>query len=136
MNMLGGSSDPREDSFTIDGRGRACYGARRVRNGIAFVHQELAMLASMTVAENVLIEDFPTRRHRRHRREAARMQPSARPIGLRFAHRPGRETRHGRPADGRDRARIASDPSILIFDEPTSSLSTREKRGCSKSSEG
>ena len=58
---------------------------------------------------------------------AARTLPLLDRLRCGFGPDTGREARHGRPPDGGDRPRARARPEHLIFDEPTSSLSAREK---------
>ena len=108
MNILGGIVAAEGGEIRIVGRVASIASPRDARaNGIAFVHQELALLASMSVAENVLIEDLPRRAGLIDTAAMiARTQPLLRSARMRVrSTRPRRKARHGRPADGRDRAR-------------------------------
>ena len=61
MNVLGGILPP--DAGAVEWAGEpVVIGSPRdaARAGIAFVHQELMMFPTMTVAENIFIDDLPT----------------------------------------------------------------------------
>ena len=88
------------------------------------------MLPSMTVAENVLIADFPTRGARIDRR-AAHARVAALLARLQCGFDPDDPVEALGMGDRQmvEIARaLARDPRIVIFDEPTSSLSDREKQ--------
>jgi ABC-type sugar transport system ATPase subunit len=130
MNILGGIVAPEEGDIRIAGRVVSIASPRDARaNGIAFVHQDLALLASMSVAENVLIEDLPRRAGLIDTAAmAARTRPLLDRLGCGFGPQDTVEKLGMGDRQMVEIARaLASDPSILIFDEPTSSLSAREK---------
>ncbi len=61
MNILGGEVTPDRGRISIDGSDVAIRSAREAAlKGIAFVHQELAMLPTLTVADNIFIDNLPT----------------------------------------------------------------------------
>ena len=131
MNVLGGVAAPDAGSITIDGSAVRLRTARdALAHGIAFVHQELAMLPSMTVAENVFADGFPTRfgivDGATMRRDAAELLAR---LGCNLPTDLAVETLG--PGD-RQMVEIARAlrraPRIMIFDEPTSSLTNNEKR--------
>jgi ABC-type sugar transport system ATPase subunit len=131
MNVLGGVTPPDAGTVTIDGAPVRPRSPREaLAAGIAFVHQELAMLPSMTVAENVFADGFPTRfgvvDRARMRREAAVLLAR---LGCDLP--PDRAVETLGPGD-RQMVEIARAlrraPRIMIFDEPTSSLTNREKQ--------
>jgi ABC-type sugar transport system ATPase subunit len=131
MNVLGGVTAPDAGAITIDGASVRLRTAREaLANGFAFVHQELAMLPSMTVAENVFADGFPTRfgivDRATMRREAAALLAR---LGCNLSTELPVETLG--PGD-RQMVEIARAlrraPRIMIFDEPTSSLTNNEKR--------
>src|SRR5579864_9246159 len=60
MNILGGDVAADRGSISIDGSDVVIRSAREAAaKGIAFVHQELAMLPTLTVAENIFIDSLP-----------------------------------------------------------------------------
>jgi ABC-type sugar transport system ATPase subunit len=131
MNVLGGVVPKDEGEILIDGRPVEITGPRDARrNGIAFVHQELNMLPSMTVAENVLIDELPTSGgfvDRKAMRE--RVSAILQRLGCAFGPDDVVETLGMGDRQMVEVARaLAGKPRIVIFDEPTSSLSEREKR--------
>jgi len=62
MNVLGGLATKEAGAIFIDGQPVILRSPRdAAANGVAFVHQELSLLPSMTVAENVHADEFPVR---------------------------------------------------------------------------
>ena len=61
MNILGGVIGRDGGDITIDGQAIDLKSPRdAARHGIAFVHQELTMFPTLTVAENIFIDSLPT----------------------------------------------------------------------------
>ncbi len=133
MNILGGNLRPDAGRMTWDGRPYAPAGpADAAAAGIAFVHQELNLFPNLSIAENLFLTRFPRRGRWPiiHRRAlAAEATRWLREVGL--AAPP--ETQVERLAAGeRQLVEIAralsSQPRLILFDEPTTSLSDRETR--------
>jgi ABC-type sugar transport system ATPase subunit len=132
MNVLGGIVQPDEGSIVIEGKQvsiRNPKGAAEL--GIAFVHQEMALLPTMSVVDNMFISSYPrslglaidqgTIRERCGdilERLGCKISPDNCVRDLGTGDRQMVEI--GRALLGRNR--------IFIFDEPTSSLSSREKQ--------
>jgi len=130
MNVLGGVMRQDAGDILIHGEQadiRSPLDAARY--GIAFVHQEMAMLPTLTIADNMFISTFPTKSgfidYKSTNEQSA--QALAR-LGCYFP--PTTRVSHLSLGD-RQMVEIArallSDPKIIIFDEPTSSLTRREK---------
>ena len=106
---------------------------RRARAGIAFIHQELNLFTNLSIAENIFIDRFPRRRlgpfalvdrgamRCAHARLFWRRSISSSP--------PTRRSSASRPGE-RQLVEIAKalqlDARVIIFDEPTTSLTARE----------
>jgi ABC-type sugar transport system ATPase subunit len=130
MNILGGVVEADSGEIHIDGETALSRSPIDARNqGIAFVAQELNSLAAMTIAENIFADAMPTRfglidRAVAHRRTAEILAQ----LGANLD--PG-QTMEDLGAGDRQLVEIAralrGSPRILIFDEPTSSLSSHER---------
>ncbi len=132
MNILGGNL--RADAGAIRFEG-ATYAPRNpqdaARRGIAFIHQELNLFPNLSIAENVFLTRFPRAgatpfiaRREIHKRTAALLAQ----VGLDLA--PDRlvETLSAGERQLVEIARaLSADARLIIFDEPTTSLSAREK---------
>ena len=131
MNVLGGIAQMDAGTITIDGVPIEIGSPREARDhGIAFVQQELNVVPSMSVAENILITSFPTKSglidgKAMRARAAALLKQLNCPFSV-------DETVENLSMGDRQMVEIAGalarKPKILIFDEPTSSLTSREKR--------
>lgn len=130
MNVLGGVITADEGDIYIQGERvsiRSPLNAAEL--GIAFVHQETALMPTMTVAENIHISSFPTRIglidfksiEENCVRVLSRFGAEIDPRTLIRDLSPGERqmVEIGRA--------LLGDARIIIFDEPTSSLTGREK---------
>ncbi len=130
MNMLGGLIRPDAGEICVDGKLVTFVGPRAATEaGIAFVHQELSVFPTMTVAENIFIGDFPLKFGRIDRKKIER--ESAALLSSLGAHMSPATLVSELSVGERQMVEIARamrrNPRIVIFDEPTSSLSSREK---------
>jgi len=129
MKVIGGVVQPDRGSIRLDGREiRPATPLEASRAGIGFVHQELALLPQLSVADNLFLGNEVTkgplldrRAMRRRAAEALRelgadVDPGTRVAGLSVATRQLVEI-----------ARVLlRDLRIVIFDEPTAALSPSE----------
>ena len=135
MNIVGGVIRVDSGLLFLDGVAYDPHSpADASRLGIAFIHQELNLFTNLTIAENVFIDRFPQRKfgpfslvdrpamHRRTRELLAQVSLDLAP-----------DTPVERLSPGeRQLVEVAKalhlDARIIIFDEPTTSLTTRETR--------
>ena len=132
MNVLGGIHTPDKGHLEIDGqRVELRRPADADEAGIAFIHQELLYFPTLTVAENMFISHLPSgllplsvdKRVARARAQEALDQlgsgirPSARMETLSVGEKQVVEIARA----------VAQGAEIVIFDEPSSSLSIKEK---------
>jgi ribose transport system ATP-binding protein len=135
MNLIGGVHQPDGGAMFINGQQyqpRNPADAKKV--GIAFIHQELNLFTNLSIAENIFIDGFPTYgfgpfkviNRRQVQDETAAILQS---VGLNIAP----DTLIGSMSPGeRQLVEIAKalyfDAKLIIFDEPTTSLTARETR--------
>jgi len=132
MNILAGVLPPDGGTVLLDGKS---YAPRNRRDadaaGIAFIQQELSIFANLTVAENLFLNHFPrlwngvpilsSRKMRARALELLRsvdldIDPGAEAGTLSAGERQLLEIARGLSCDAR----------VMIFDEPTTSLTQRE----------
>ena len=133
MNIVGGLLPPTEGRLLLDDQPYAPTSARSaLAAGIALIHQELNLFPNLTVAENLLLQSFPTRSFLGLPvvdRAVARQRAGAllAEVGLDIS--PDLPLERLTPAQ-RQLIEIAkalsSKPRIIIFDEPTTSLTRHE----------
>ena len=130
MNVIGGVVRPDGGGMVLDGLPYAPQNpADASRAGIAFIHQELNLFSNLSIAENIFIDRFPRRRFGLVDRAAmrARARDLLAEVDLDLAP----ETPVERLSPGeRQLVEVAKalqlDAAIIIFDEPTTSLTARE----------
>ncbi len=133
MNLVGGVITPDGGSMTFQG---APYTPRTpadaYKAGIAFIHQELNLFTNLSIAENVFIEEFPVRGRGPFKivdRKEVRQRTKGvlESVGLDVS--PDTLVERISPGE-RQLVEIAKalyqDASLIIFDEPTTSLTARE----------
>jgi ABC-type sugar transport system ATPase subunit len=131
MNVLGGVIEADEGSLEINGKPVVLKSPIDAgKAGIAFVHQETALLPSLSVVDNMFISEYPRLRSGLidYRTAESRCAELLGSLGCPISPR----TRVGNLGAGdRQMVEIArallASPKIMIFDEPTSSLSGAEK---------
>lgn len=131
MNILGGVLPMDSGEMEFKGMSYTPQNPKdAVKAGIAFIHQELSLFSNLTVAENMFIDDLPTGafgsvQYGKMRTEAQkfidtfgvdttpRTKVSSLPMGI-------RQTIEITKA-------LIKNAEVIIFDEPTTSLSQKEK---------
>ena len=134
MNVLGGIYQPEAGTIEIDGKRTAFPSPKAAsQHGIAFIHQELLFFASQTVAENIFISNlfpapgFPLFVSKATANREARRYLDM--LGSRIAPTTPMESLSVGDRQVVEIARaLAAGSDILILDEPTSSLSLKEKQ--------
>ncbi len=131
VKILSGVEAPDAGTLKVAGRAVDVFSPRRANAlGVATVHQELSLVPELSVAENILLGRWHGHRRgwlidqRAVRREAAavlaefgvRVDPAARVSKLSIAEQQLVEIARG----------LSFRPSVLILDEPTSSLPASE----------
>ncbi len=131
MNILGGVLAADEGQIRLEGQPyQAANPADATRAGIAFIHQELNLFGNLSIIDNLFIDGFPRigRTPLIHRREATwRAKEALAAVDLDLSPR----TRIDRLTPGQKQLveiakALHSGARIIIFDEPTTSLTSRE----------
>ncbi|MDB5454913.1 MAG: araG [Caulobacter sp.] len=129
LKILAGEYRPDSGAVIIDGQARTFASPRdSAAAGVAIIHQELHLVPDLSVAENLLLGDFPRRGgfldHKALRARAveilARLGEDIDPNS------PVRALSIGKRQMIEIGKALLRDARIIAFDEPTSSLSARE----------
>ncbi|HZP20740.1 MAG TPA: sugar ABC transporter ATP-binding protein [Bauldia sp.] len=133
MNIIGGVVRPDGGTMLLDGAPYApASPGEASRAGIAFIHQELNLFSNLTIAENIFLNDFPQRRFGPFSLiDRAAVARQARALLSEVSLDLPPETPLDRLSPGeRQLVEVARalrlDARIIIFDEPTTSLTARE----------
>jgi len=133
MNIIGGVIQPEEGSMTLHGKLYTPQRTIDAKNaGIAFIHQELNLFNNLSIIDNIYINSFarypgtPFIKKSAMRENIRKLLDS---IDLHVS--PDMMVEKLSPGE-RQLVEIAKalsgNPDIIIFDEPTTSLTTRETR--------
>jgi len=130
MNLVGGNLMPDSGTMLVDGSPYAPASVRDAeRRGIAFIHQELNLFPNLTIAENLFLRAMPRNAAGLVNRSELRRRTTdlLREVDLDLAP----ETLVERLSPGERQLvevtkALQLDARIVIFDEPTTSLTPRE----------
>jgi len=133
MNILGGVEQPDHGDIIVEGRKVGLHSPKDAgKLGISFIHQELVSFGSQTVAENIFMTHlfpnriFPFFVSKTMANEAAQRYLGL--LGVRMNPRSAVEDLSPGERQIVEIARaLAMNAQLVIFDEPSSSLSIREK---------
>ena len=129
MNLLGGNLQPDAGLMRLDGARFAPRQARDAMNArVAFIHQELNLFPNLGIAENIFLTTFPRAGPLIRRRLLAnKAEALLSEVGLNLS--PGTLVEQ-LSAGERQLVEIAKalnlNARVMIFDEPTTSLTARE----------
>ena len=133
MNILGGVIQPDNGIMLLNGKPyKPSFASDASSSGIMFVHQELNLFDNLTVGENLYINNFPTLENLPFISNNLINELSIsvlEQVGLDIAP----STRVERLSPGEKQLveiakAVNTKPDIIIFDEPTSSLTERETK--------
>ena len=133
MNILGGVLPADSGQMRLLGESYQPEGpAEAIDRGVAFIHQELNLFTNLTVAENIFIGQFP--RYKvlplvDKKRMFSEAEPLLESINLDVS--PGTKVETLSPGERQlveITKALAADAQIIIFDEPTTSLTAKETR--------
>jgi ribose transport system ATP-binding protein len=131
MNILGGILPKDAGRMELNGNDFSPSNPTEAsRRGIVFIHQELNLFTNLSVAENIFAESFP--RNGVGSISYKKMNQEARRVLEMLGERVNPRALAGDlPMGTRQMVEISKaltgDAKIIIFDEPTTSLSTKEK---------
>ncbi|MEA4969953.1 MAG: sugar ABC transporter ATP-binding protein [Candidatus Pelethousia sp.] len=133
MNIIGGVFQPDSGEMKLNGSAYVPLNPQMaVQAGIAFIHQELSLFSNLSIAENIYIDGYPKgplgsiNKKKMYAETKAYLEkyhvdvkgPGVKVDTLQMGTRQMIEIIKA----------LVKDTKILIFDEPTTSLSTREKK--------
>ncbi|EPR75452.1 putative sugar ABC transport system, ATP-binding protein YphE [Leifsonia rubra CMS 76R] len=129
VNLLSGSLQPDEGTIELDGKTVEWSGPRAAQEGgIAVVHQEFSLVPGLSVAENITLGRWPHRGGFVDRPAMEKLAGIALgrlgvaiPLSVEVGHLPLAEQQMVEIAKA-----LVDEPQVLILDEPTSALNTRE----------
>jgi len=129
ISLLAGAQAPTAGEILVRGQPVQLHSVHRARGlGISAVFQDFSLVPQLTVEQNLLLGAEP-RRHGFLDRQAMRREAQAILDRLGFAIRPTEIVQHLSRAE-RQMVEIAkafrTEPSVLVLDEPTASLTERE----------
>ena len=133
MNILGGVFPPTAGTMYLNGQLFLPLSPREaLQRGIAFIHQELNLFSNLNIVDNIFLNHFPLKKIGGisiiNRREAIdRTQKMLRQVGLEIS--PKKRVEQLTPAQKQlvEIAKaLSASPHIVIFDEPTTSLTRHE----------
>ena len=130
MNIAGGVLSPDTGAMMLNGAPYSPVNPRDAGSrGIAFIHQELNLFTNLSIAENIFIARFPRRRWRLIDRAALRAKAASLLDEVNLDVAPDTLVEHLSPGE-RQLVEVAKalqlDAQLIIFDEPTTSLTARE----------
>jgi ribose transport system ATP-binding protein len=129
MNLLGGNLQPDAGEMRLNGERYAPRSPRDAEeSGIAFIHQELNLFPNLSIAENIFLTAFPKKAGLIDRRASRqRATELLKQVGLEL---PADMLVERLSAGERQLVEVAKalsfNPRVIIFDEPTTSLTARE----------
>lgn len=141
MNIVGGVIQPDHGKLKFEGKEFICRNPKDATDaGIAFIHQELNLFNNLSIAENIYINSFPKSKiglliskkelRKRTRELLAMLDLNISPDTLVEKLTPG-EKQLVEIAKA-----LSYDAKLIIFDEPTTSLTERETKRLFKTIEG
>jgi ribose transport system ATP-binding protein len=132
MNILGGNLRPDAGELRLNGQPYAPQSPRDAEHRrVAFIHQELNLFANLTIAENIFIGGFPRRARWLPFVDRRKMYERTRELLREMNLSCAPDTPIERLSAGERQLveiakALAFDARLIIFDEPTTSLTARE----------
>lgn len=132
MNVIGGSLPCDSGTMRLNQADYKPHNPQAATDaGIAFIHQELSLFTNLSVAENIFIDSFPKGFARSIRKKEIISKTKEYMEHYHLEAKDPTQKVGDLPMGTRQMIEIlkalVKEPQVLIFDEPTTSLSTREK---------